>query len=664
MPNYSNLGSAIVSDSNGNLYFEFELPFSRFRVGTKEITVTDSPSNSIQDASSYAKGYFLAQGLTITKQETVLTTRELVTEERTITESNTRSTVIGYVDNPSCSAYSFLPKAPDGEEGVFLTSVDLFFAKKHPTLGVWVEVREMNSAGGITRNQVPLSEVWKTSDEISVSNDASVATNFKFESPIFLYSNVQYAFVIHTIGLNPDTYFWVSRVGENDIITGSPVNGRPLTGTFYTTNNNLNWNIVEGLDLKIKFYRASFDTSVTGQLVLGNRPVEKLVVGNVSSSLKAGEILSGRSNLVLTGTTSTINIGDYLTGTNSIANGIVAGNSSSFTISSANAKYIVGEKVYINGNTAQNGVISSITTAGGIVGLYKVKDGISTVDVLTSNGLFYVGDTITGASSGATATVDGIQNFRYSVIDFEPSYLQFNKTSINFKVSATSNSGATRPYENIYDASNYYFEEEKAIFSKSSEISSLSGDKSVKFMATMRSSTNFMSPVVDLARTNMIYIDNLINANTTGEANTSSGGGLTNKYISRTITLADGQDAEDISVVLTAYRPPTTDVKVYIKLLNAEDTDSFASVPWMELDKVEGSEDLFSSASNRNDFKEYIYEMPSWRKTGPSGEVQYTNSAGTTFTGFKYYAIKIGLTGSNSAVVPKVGDLRVLALQL
>ena len=83
----------------------------------------------------------------------------------------------------------------------------------------------------------------------------------------------------------------------------------------------------------------------------------------------------------------------------------------------------------------------------------------------------------------------------------------------------------------------------------------------------------------------------------------------------------------------------------------------------MEMDKVEGAEDLYSSASNRNDFKEYIYELPAWRLTGTNETVQYTNAAGVTFSGFKYYAIKIGLTGTNSAVVPRVGDLRVLALQ-
>jgi hypothetical protein len=137
-----------------------------------------------------------------------------------------------------------------------MTSVDLFFKDKHPTYGIWVEIREMDTAGGITRNQVPFSEVWLTPADMNISDDASLPTNIKFPSPVFLYGDTQYAFVIHTVAINPDTYIWVGRLGETDIKTGNQYTSRPLSGTFYTTNNNLNWNIVDDLDLYIKFYRA------------------------------------------------------------------------------------------------------------------------------------------------------------------------------------------------------------------------------------------------------------------------------------------------------------------------------------------------------------------------------------------------------------------------
>ena len=57
--------------------------------------------------------------------------------------------------------------------------------------------------------------------------------------------------------------------------------------------------------------------------------------------------------------------------------------------------------------------------------------------------------------------------------------------------------------------------------------------------------------------------------------------------------------------------------------------------------------------------------------TGPLGQVQYTSN-GTTYTGYKYFAIKIVLTSDtnaetgivNTAVVPRVADLRCIALQI
>ena len=78
------------------------------------------------------------------------------------------------------------------------------------------------------------------------------------------------------------------------------------------------------------------------------------------------------------------------------------------------------------------------------------------------------------------------------------------------------------------------------------------------------------------------------------------------------------------------------------------------------------SADVYSSLAIRSDFKEYTYGFATANLTGPNGEVQYTNGAGISFTGYKYFAIKIGLvnTQNNTAIYPRVGDLRTIALQI
>ena len=176
---------------------------------------------------------------------------------------------------------------------------------------------------------------------------------------------------------------------------------------------------------------------------------------------------------------------------------------------------------------------------------------------------------------------------------------------------------------------------------------------------TLSSSTNYLSPVLDLGRTHSIYVRNDINNSTAGE--TGAGGSSLNRYISKTVTLAEGQDAEDMIVICTAYRPPQTDFKVYARLLNRNDIDLFNNKTWIEMEKVD--DNVFSSLVNEQDYKEFQFKFPASSLTGVNQEVQYTNADGSVYTGYKHFAIKIVLTSSNGAVVPKVGDLRVIALQ-
>lgn len=750
-----NEGTSLISNEEGNAYFLLRLPTGdskRFRVGQKEVVVIDSPTKSEADASTLAKNYFVAEGLTQYKQNTILTTRTVITTEKDVSESRTTTSQFIQKLRPSCSAYSFIPKAPDGEEGVFLTKVDLFFQQKHPTLGFWIEIREMDSGGAITRNQVPLSEVWVESSDprYVVSDDASLATVIEFPAPVFLYNNVQYALVIHTIGLNPDTYIWTARLTEPLLGREEKYTERPLTGTFFETNNNLNWTPVRDVDLKVNFYRAAFTTNTEGNAVLGQKPIEKLVLSDVSSGFSSyGETIVGNQRLTLTGgTISTLSVaqGDWLVSATGNAK-VLAYNSPVANVSSID--FAVGQTVWrwsgaTSTNTGQFSNIQSIQSASARLEKYKVTQGNTIVELGSSNGKFYVGDVIRGLSSNATANVTAISDFRYSVVDFEPAFLKFNRNDIVFEMSTLPNSSTTMSgYVGIDDNENYYFTNERRVLSRSNEVALLGGGSSNNVKVRMSSASEYVSPILDLSKTHTIYVDNMINSNTyqetytgvsvlldngianvgnllsvsttSGYSNTTvisksgntvtltvpqydyvsnnivsiydannvtvraianvvsiftnytrnSGGAMFNRYISRPIVLAEGQDAEDILVVLTAYRPPNTDVPVWIKIQNNQDSDAFSTISWIKLDMFDSS--VYSSSSDRNDFREYTYKFPISMMTAPApqeGAVQYINSQGVQFTGFKTFAIKIGLLSDNSAVVPRVADLRTIALQI
>ncbi|NDB58625.1 DUF4815 domain-containing protein [bacterium] len=612
------------------------------------------------------------------------------------TNGNKTYIVEGFVAHNCCVAYTVLVKAPDDEEGIFVTSYDVFVARKSPTRGMWFEIREMDSAGNITDTTIPGSQVYYSADQILESANGKVnATNVQFDAPVFLFNNKPYAFVVHSFSpmnsqyptVDPDTQMWISRLGETDKNTGQKITERQKMGNFLQTTNNKQWDIIPDVDLTINVYRAKFEKG-TASFTMGVKPVEKFLLANVTNSLsgREGDHFVTGDTLTIAGANGTISVGDRLTGNVSLgaANGVVISIPSSGKYLMSNTRYKINDKidVYYAGNNVYKGVTANVTAISNssvVLSYYDETSANIYAELSDSTGGFTTGTVIQSVRESGynyNAKVTDIKDYRYSAVSFEPNVLDFVKTNLNYEMDTYANASTTASgYVPIFPSQTYYFPEEKQIYCRTNEILNLSGTQSNKVRVTLESTSEYVSPVFDMNSSHTIFIDNLINANTVGEgANTTnaamvvlepakSGGAALNKYISQTITLADGQDAEDLNVYLTAYRPPTTDVKVYVKLLNVDDSDSLSQKSWIELVKQGDGDITYSSISNRFNFKEFTYGLPSSLMTGSLGQVQYTSN-GITFTGYKYFAVKIVLTATNSAVVPRVADLRCLALQI
>lgn len=83
----------------------------------------------------------------------------------------------------------------------------------------------------------------------------------------------------------------------------------------------------------------------------------------------------------------------------------------------------------------------------------------------------------------------------------------------------------------------------------------------------------------------------------------------TSRYMSKTVTLDEGQDAEDVRCFLTAYRPAGSNFLVYAQLKHREDNAPMTQITWSLMnDMTAGS--LISSSVNRNDFVELQYKLP------------------------------------------------------
>ena len=122
--------------------------------------------------------------------------------------------------------------------------------------------------------------------------------------------------------------------------------------------------------------------------------------------------------------------------------------------------------------------------------------------------------------------------------------------------------------------------------------------------------------------------------------------------------------------MLFRSRPINTDIEVYVKLLNADDPATLDDKVWTLL--TNDSADTRSSPIDPYDFKEFTYSMPTaapvtyaaYANPSNYGIVQYTDTNGAIYYNYKTFAIKIVLLSSDGTYVPKVDDLRAIALQV
>ena len=156
----------------------------------------------------------------------------------------------------------------DDDNGIFLTSVDLFFANKSTTnKAVTVEVRTME-LGTPTRNRVGRG-VTLLPNEITTSTDGSVATNVKFPEPIYLGPGQEYAIVL----LAPTSMEYevftatmgASTLASQDLPNASAViySEQWAIGSLFKSQNGSIWEPSQLQDMKLKLYKAKFVSSGT-----------------------------------------------------------------------------------------------------------------------------------------------------------------------------------------------------------------------------------------------------------------------------------------------------------------------------------------------------------------------------------------------------------------
>jgi hypothetical protein len=362
----------LISDNWGDVYGSFYIrnplasppPLVRITTGTKSFKVTSSPTNATP----------LPGSLLISSAETSYSANGIV---------NTFAQVTVVVRRPPPP-----PPAPPrdplsqtftaDETGAFLTSIDLYFASKDENEKIYVELRTVEL--GTPTNQLvqDYASVEVYPDQITTSTDASIATNIKFPSPVYLQPNTEYAVVL--LSPSSDNYeVWCARMGEKTVNTQSLPNPENVLvtrqytgGSLFKSQNGTIWTASQFEDMKFKLYKANF-TSNSGTVTFYNPSL-----GSEDENIP------------------NLDINPIKTLPRKLRVGVTTETSDAALL----AKLIPGTKINKTGSSGPIGYIEKVGSRIATISTTNVGSGYST-GTFTSVPLY----SITGSGSGAQATV-------------------------------------------------------------------------------------------------------------------------------------------------------------------------------------------------------------------------------------------------------------------
>jgi hypothetical protein len=137
----------------------------------------------------------------------------------------------------------------------------------------------------------------------------------------------------------------------------------------------------------------------------------------------------------------------------------------------------------------------------------------------------------------------------------------------------------------------------------------------------------------------------------------ASGGTSAQKYITKKVTLAAGNDSEDLRVYFSAYRPQGTNIYVFYRLQNRNDNQTFEDSAWQLMTIVNNTNGYSTSITDILEF-----EAAPGVNNIANNQISYASTTGTLYSSFSQFAIKIILTTSDKTVIPFLSDMRALAL--
>ena len=755
-------GSQLITNSTGNVNGSFRIPeyrfkgqenIPKFKTGEVEFRLTSSSTNDqVTLPKTAASVTYQAKGILETEQETILATRNanvsqnFVTETTSILDTSTRTISVedqgndrdteekgnayalsgfnigkfgssrnisnttlrrvrcGYNDP---IAQTFIIEEPGG---CFLTSVDLYFGAKDNDQPVWIELR--NVINGYPGPKIlPFGRKLLQAADINTSTDASTATTYTFDSPVFVKEGQEYCIVIRTHSNSPA--IWISQMGQTDIGGTRIVSKQPHLGVLFKSQNNSTWTAIQSEDMKFTVKKASFDTSKVGTLTLQNKVIGEAVSNELGTTvygkrLKSNPIILTNSSTVLKvkhidhgmySTSNNVRITGVSSGISTTLNGAITASDTSLTLTS-NTNFPAGSITLKIGNeivTGSNssGTVSSLTRAtdgstavnhasGDTVELYqilgtplteinKVHTALANIGMDSYTVSLTTAPTISGGSTTSEVGGNNVyasENYRYESGKTLIGALELPNTKIVTSLrntTGTSPSGSETSFSTTALASalsiplneNFDLAVSNVVASDINETNELAGAKSLFLPITLTSNATDRSPVIDLGRASFIAIANRINNidsssdvfPTTDYRDSTQPDGDQNAFIYMTKKVALENPATAIKLIFSAHRRNSAELKALFRTLRSDDASDFDELGYQFFNTT-GTTDVAVNASvDDDDFQEYVFTA------GVTDD-----GTGEPLPEFIQFAIKIVGQGTNAAQPPRIKDLRLIAL--
>ena len=606
---WGSAGLPLVADSHGRVAGQFAIPSGTFKTGDRvfQLADTDNLVLGADALTTKAAATFTASNMSVTKETVTLTTVNPVISVIPVTQTTVNTTysnttvnvpdVVNIDAQYEPIAQGLTINTPSGEAGVYATSLDLYF-KQTSMLGnhgVTVYLCEIENGYPNGKKILPFSTVHLDSGSLLSSLDASVKTTFTFEAPVFLNNGLEYAFIVKPDNNDPDIWVYSANLGDISINANNvQVYSQPVQGTaFYGATMN-EWTALQTEYIMFNLNIAIF-SSAQGDVYFNNANTDYLTLQNIA-----------------------------LTTNNTILPGDIVYQSTNSTVSTVNTSITGTLRAY---DSTRNILYVENSTANFTSNSYLQVHRFGNTTLQTSPGP----NTTTQVAFGNTGImynpiVDGIVGQFATLIPAG--------TSVNFDYKGMSNTYLIDSTVNAITPGTEtdMFDHERMVASVSNEVLNGSSNKSLTMHSRMQSDSALLSPMIDLVKANDLVIANLVDPVSFIYNEYYNNGSSKTKYISQPITLAAGQDSQDLQIHITAHRPPGTDIVVYAKFLSAEDTDSITSKTWTPM--VNLGYNTYSDPTNPNDFSEFIYQtFPYYGLTPTTGTITANSVLANTVTG-------------------------------